>query len=97
MDEGLELGVGGEDVLGDGADHVYFEALVFGVLEGGGDQFEGEAASAEFFGDFGVPDRHPAVAVGFKFEVAGLAVLLEFEAAAGDGCRLGHSGVLPEP
>jgi hypothetical protein len=93
-DQGLELGVGGEDVLGDGADDVDLEVVVFGVLEGAGDEFEGEALAAEFFGDFGVPDRHPAMAVGFEFEVAGLAVLFDLEAAAGYGGGVGHGGAL---
>jgi hypothetical protein len=42
----------------------------------------GEAA--ELLGDFGVPEGQPAVAVGFEFEIAGLAVVLDLEAAAGD-------------
>lgn len=92
--QGVELGVGGEDVLGDGAHDIDPEVMVFGVLEGSGDEFESEAASAEFFGDFGVPDRHPAMAVGFEFEVAGLAVLFDLEAAAGYGGGVGHGGSL---
>jgi hypothetical protein len=35
------------------------------------------------------------MAVGFEFEVAGLAVLREFEAAAGYGGGVGHGGPLP--
>ena len=84
VDQGLELGMGLEDVLGDGAEDVDAEGVFPGVLEGGGDEFEGDAFSALRFGDFCVPDRHPAMAVGFEFEVAGLAVLLDLEAAAGD-------------
>jgi hypothetical protein len=58
--------------------------MVFGVLESSRDQFEGEAAAAELLGDFGVPEGHPAVAVGFEFEIAGLAVVFDLETAAGD-------------
>jgi hypothetical protein len=83
VNQGLELGVGLDDVVGDGADDVDLEVVVFGVLEGGGDQFLGEAAAAEFFGDLGVPEGQPALAVGFEFEVAGFVVLGELEAAAG--------------
>lgn len=83
MDQGLELGVGLDDVVGDGAEDVDFEVVVYGVLEGRGDQFLGEAAAAEFFGDLGVDKGEPTLAVGFEFEVAGLVVLGDFEAAAG--------------
>jgi hypothetical protein len=43
-------------VLRHGAQDIDAEVMVFGVLEGGGDEFEGEAAAAEFLGDFGVPE-----------------------------------------
>ena len=52
-----ELGVGLNDVGGDGADEVDVEVVVFGVLKGRGDEFLGEATAAVLFGDFGVPDR----------------------------------------
>lgn len=95
-EEGLELGVGFEDVVGHRAEDVDFKVMVFCVLEGGGDQFEGDAFAALAFGDSGVPDRHPAVAVGFEFQIAGLAFLLDLEAAAGDLGWVVHSG-LPCP
>jgi hypothetical protein len=94
VNQGLELGVGLDDVVGDGADDVDFEVVVFRVLEGGGDQFLGEAAAAEFFGDLGVDKGQPALAVGFEFEIAGLAVLGDLEAAAGDWGGVVHGGVL---
>jgi hypothetical protein len=83
-DQGLELGVGGQNVLGDGAKNVDFEAVVPGVLEGGSDEFHGEAAAAQLFGDLGVEEGQPALVIGFEFKVAGLAVMDELEAAAGD-------------
>ena len=90
MNQGLELGVGLDDVVGDGAEDVDLEVVVFRVLEGRCDQFLSEAAAAEFFGDFGVDKGQPALAVGFEFEVAGLAVLLDLEAAAGYWGWVGH-------
>src|ERR1700728_157165 len=83
VDQGLELGMGFRDVGRDGADDVDFEVVVFGVLEGGGDEFLGDTAAAKGFGDFGVDEGEPALAIGFKFEIAGLAVLLDLETAAG--------------
>ena len=83
-EDGLELGMGFEDVFRHGAQDIDAEVMVFRELESSGDQFEGEAAAAELLGDFGVPEGQPAVAVGFEFEIAGLAVLLDREAAAGD-------------
>ena len=83
VDQGLELGMGFRDVGRDGADDVDFEVVVFGVLEGGGDEFLGDTAAAKGFGDFGVDEGEPALAVGFEFEIAGLAVLLDLETAAG--------------
>jgi hypothetical protein len=86
--------VGFEYVLRHGAQDIDAEVMVFGVLESSRDQFEGEAAAAELLGDFGVPEGHPAVAVGFEFEIAGLAVALDLETAAGDPGWVGHRGVL---
>jgi hypothetical protein len=63
-EEGLELGVGFEDVFRHGAQDIDAEVTVFGVLKGRGDEFEGEASAAELLGDFGVPEGQPAVAVG---------------------------------
>jgi hypothetical protein len=83
VNQGLELGVGLDDVVGDGAEDVDFEVVVFRVLEGRCDQFLSEAAAAEFFGDLGVDKGQPALAVGFEFEIAGFAVLGDLEAAAG--------------
>ena len=88
----MELGVGCEDVFRDGAQDIDAEVMVFGVLESRGDEFEGEAAAAEWLGDFGVPEGQPALAVGFEFEIAGLAVLLDLEAAAGDLGWVVHYG-----
>ena len=48
--------MGFEDVFRDGAQDVDLEVMVFGVLEGGGDEFEGEAAATELLGDLGVPE-----------------------------------------
>ena len=93
MNQGLELGVGLDDVVGYGAEDVDFEVVVFGVLEGGGDQFLGEAAAAEFFGDLSVDKGQPALAVGFEFEVAGFVVLGDLEAAAGYGGGFVHRGL----
>jgi len=56
MNQRLELGVGFEDVFRHRAQDIDAEVMVFGVLEGGGDEFEGEAAAAELLGDFGVPE-----------------------------------------
>jgi hypothetical protein len=67
-----------------GAEDVDAEGVVPGVLEGGGDEFQGDAFSALRLGHFGMPDRHPAMAVGFAFEVAGLAILHDLEATARD-------------
>src|ERR1700728_1401580 len=91
VDPGLELGMGFRDVGRDGADDVDFEVVVFGVLEGGGDQLLRDAAAAKGFGDFGVPEGEPALAVGFEFEIAGLAVLLDLETAADDLSGVGQS------
>jgi hypothetical protein len=84
----------GDDVVGDGTHDVDAEAVVFGVLESRGDEFLGEAAAAESFGDFGVPESHPALAIGFEFEEAGLALLDDFEAAAGDLSWILHARFL---
>ena len=83
MNQGLELGVGLDDVEGDGAEDVDLEVVVFRVLEGRCDQFLSEAAAAEFFGDFGVDKGQPAVAIGFELEIAGFVVMGDFGAAAG--------------
>jgi hypothetical protein len=91
-EEGLEFGVGFDDVVGHGAQDIDFEIMVFGVLEGGGDQLEGDALAALRLGDFGVPEGQPAVAIGFEFEIAGFAFLFDFEAAAGDLGWVVHSG-----
>jgi hypothetical protein len=64
VNQGLELGVGFEDMFRHGAHDVDAEIVVFSVLEGGGDQFEGDAFAALRLGDFGVPEGQPAVAVG---------------------------------
>ncbi len=90
-EEGLELGVRFNDVVCDGAQDINAKVMVFGVLEGGGDQFERDAFAALRLGDFGVPEGEPAVAIGFEFEIAGLAVLLDFETAAGDLGWVVHS------
>ena len=90
-EEGVELGVGCEDVFCHGAQDIDAEVMVLGVLESRGDQFEGEAAAAELLGDFGVPEGQPALAVGFEFEIAGLAFVLDLEAAAGDLGWVVHS------
>jgi len=92
----MELGVGFEDVVGYGAHDVDAEVMVFGVLKGGGDEFEADALAALTLGDFGVPDGHPALAVGFEFEIAGFAFALDFETAAGYLGWVVH-GRLPYP
>lgn len=89
----LELGMGFDDVMGDGTHNVDAERVIPGVLKGGGDQLERKPAAALFFGDFGVPQGHPTLIVGFEFEITGLAVLLDLEAAAGDFGWVGHAGV----
>jgi hypothetical protein len=87
--------VGLDDVVGHGAQDVDLEVVVFGVLESCGDQFECDAFAALRLGDFGVPEGEPAVAIGFEFEVAGLAVLvLDFETAAGYLGGVVHWGAL---
>ena len=42
----MELGVGFDDVVRDRAHDIDPEGMVFGVLEGRGDQFERDAAAA---------------------------------------------------
>jgi hypothetical protein len=55
-EEGLELGVGFEDVFRHGTQDIDAEVMVFRVLKGCGDQLEGEATAAELLRDFGVPE-----------------------------------------
>ena len=90
-EEGLELGVGLDDVVGHGAQDVDAQPMVSGVLEGRGDEFERDAAAAERLGDFRVPESHPALAVGFEFEITGLAVLGDLETAAGNLGWVAHA------
>jgi hypothetical protein len=91
-DEGLELGMGCEDVLRHGAEDVDAEPVVLRVLERCGDQLERDALAALRLGYLGVPEGHPAMAVGFEFEIAGLAILHDLEAAAGDLGGVAHGG-----
>ena len=80
-------------MVGHGAQDVDAEGMGFGVLEGRGDQFEGDAFAALRLGYFGMPEGEPAMAIDFEFEIAGLAVLHDFEAAAGDLGWVGHGGL----
>jgi hypothetical protein len=46
-----------------------------------GDKFESNAFSAQFLGNFRMPDSHPAMAVGFKLQIAALPILLDLKPA----------------
>ncbi len=85
-----------DKVMGERTDDVDLQRIFAGILKGRGDQFQSDSFAAQAFGDFGMPDGHPAKVIGFKFQIADLTVLLDFKAAAYHMCRVSQS-VLAHP
>jgi hypothetical protein len=82
-----------DEVFGEGADHIDAQGILLGILKRRGDKFESNAFSAQFLGDFRMPDSHPAVAVGFELQIAALPILLDLKPALDYSGCVAHIGL----
>lgn len=74
----------GSELCGNWADHIDAKIVLLRIFECGLGELRGDSVTSHVEGHFRMPDRHPALAICFKFQVRDFAALLDFEPASCD-------------
>ncbi len=70
-----------DEVCGKWTDHIDSQRIIFCILKRSRDEFESNSFPAQTLGHLCMPDRHPAMTVCVKLQIADLPILLNLKPA----------------